>query len=383
MSMEWDSGSAKGVLLRHMRVPTIEAEPHIPTGQIPPNYRKTSMTSFTFPFRRLAAQALAAALLAPLSALAQQASVLPDFVPVLPAIKAKALDISAKGYLVKQVKQDVYVVTDGAYQSVFVTTGKGVVLFDAPPTFADKLPEAVAEVTREPIVELVYSHSHLDHISGAQSLNKKIKGLRILAEEGTASLLREKRDPRRPVPTQTFRGHYTLNLGTLHAELKRSDWHSPHGDLFIYLPKRKFLMAVDTVVAGHVPFMDFDLTTNMHSYLKVFDEVLAYDFNVLVAGHLTYLANRADVEETKEYAYDVYHTIKRIHDGSDQVAIASRAAEKYTWDNKFALYRTVLDGMIDSCTSEIRGRWIDRLVAVDVFGASHCRAALIYARWDD
>jgi glyoxylase-like metal-dependent hydrolase (beta-lactamase superfamily II) len=339
------------------------------------------MKSFAFP--RFAAPALAAALLLPLTSLAQQASPLPDFVPVLPAIKAKALDIPAKGYLVKQVKQDVYVVTDGAYQSVFVTTGKGVVLFDAPPTFADKLPEAVAEVTREPIVELVYSHTHLDHIAGAQSLNKKIKGLRILAEEGAASLLREKRDPRRPVPTQTFRDHYNLKLGTLHAELKRSDWHSPHGDLFIYIPKRKFLMAVDTVVAGHVPFLDFDLTTNMHSYLKVFDEVLAYDFDVLVAGHLTYLAGRADVEETKEYAYDVYHTIKRIHDGSDQMAIATHAAEKYTWDNKFALYRTVLDGMIASCTTEVRGRWIDRLAAVDVFGESHCRAALIYARWDD
>jgi glyoxylase-like metal-dependent hydrolase (beta-lactamase superfamily II) len=342
------------------------------------------MTSFNF--SRLAAQALTLALLAPLAASAQQAPqarTLPDFVPVLPAIKAKALDIPAKGYLVKQVKPDVYVVTDGAYQSVFVTTGKGVVLFDAPPTFAANLQKAVAEVTREPIVELVYSHSHLDHISGAEILNKQIKGLRILAEEGTASLLREKRDPRRPVPTQTFRGHYQLKLGTLQAELKRSDWHSPAGDLFIYLPKRKFLMAVDTVVAGHVPFLDFDLSTNMHSYLKVFDEVLAYDFDVLVAGHLTYLAGRADVEETREYAFDVYHTIKRIHDGTDQMAVATSAAGKYGWDNKFALYRTVLDGMIDSCTAEVSARWIDRLAAVDVFGASHCRAALIYARWDD
>lgn len=341
------------------------------------------MTSFTFPFARLAAQVLAAALLAPLAAVAQQASPLPDFVAVLPATKAKALEIPDKGYLVKQIKPDVYVVTDGAYQSVFVTTGKGVVLFDAPATLAGKLPQAVAEVSREPIVELVYSHSHLDHIAGAEALNKQIKGLRILAEEGTASLLREKRDPHRPPPTQTFRGHYQLKLGTLQAELQRGDWHSPAGDLFIYLPKRKVLMAVDTVVAGHVPFQDFDLTTNMHSYLKVFDQVLAYDFDVLVAGHLTYLASRADVEETKEYAYDVYHTIKRIHDGSDQMAIATRAAGKYGWDNKFALYRTVLDGMVDSCTTEITARWIDRLAAVDVYGASHCRAALIYARWDD
>jgi hypothetical protein len=39
--------------------------------------------------------------------------------------------------------------------------------------------------------------------------------------------------------------------------------------------------------------------------------------------------------------------------------------------------------VIDKCAAEIHGRWIDKLAGVDVFGASHCRAALIYARWDD
>jgi len=39
--------------------------------------------------------------------------------------------------------------------------------------------------------------------------------------------------------------------------------------------------------------------------------------------------------------------------------------------------------VIDQCAAEIQGRWIDKLAGVDVFGASHCRAALIYARWDD
>ena len=29
------------------------------------------------------------------------------------------------------------------------------------------------------------------------------------------------------------------------------------------------------------------------------------------------------------------------------------------------------------------GGWIDKLAAVGVYGASHCRAALIYVRWDD
>ena len=318
------------------------------------------------------------------AALAQEPDKLPNYVPVLPQIKARALAVDQqKGYLVKQVKPDVYVITDGIYQSAFVTTGKGVILFDAPATFAQHIVKAVKEVTSEPIVQLVYSHAHLDHISGAGLLVKQIPKLAILAEEGTAVFLREKKDPRRPVPTSTFKNQRTLKLSTLTVELKKGQWHSPEGDLFVYLPERKFLMAIDTLAAGHVPFMDFDLSTNMHAYLKMFDQLLAYDFDVLMPGHATYLADRQDVQMSKDYALDVYKTVKRIHDATDQMKVMSQAAKKYSWDNKYAVFRTLLDGVIEQCATEIEGRWIDKLAGVDVFGASHCRAALIYARWDD
>ena len=306
------------------------------------------------------------------------------YVPVLPDVKARALPVdSKKGYLVKEVKPGVFVITDGAYQSAFVTTGQGVILLDAPPTFAQHIPQAVADVTKEPIRKIVYSHSHLDHIAGTEILLKKIPDLEIVAERGVSDFLKEKKDRRRPVPTMTFVGKETLTVGSTKIELKRGNWHSNEGDLFIYLPDKKFLMAIDSMAAGHVPFMNFDLTTNFHEYIKVFDELLAYDFDVLVPGHLTCLANREDVLQSKEYALDVYKTVKRIHDGTDQMKVMAEAAEKYTWDNKFALFRTLLDDVIDKSYSEIRERWIKKLAAVDVWGRSHCRTALIYARWDD
>lgn len=168
------------------------------------------------------------------AALAQEADKLPNYVPVLPQIKARALVVDQqKGYLVKQVKPDVYVITDGLYQSAFVTTGKGVILFDTPESFAQHIVKAVAEVTKEPIVRLVYSHAHLDHIAGAGLLVKQVPKLVIVAEEGTAAFLREKKDPRRPVPTSTFKNQRTLKLGTMTVELKKGQWHSPEGDLFV------------------------------------------------------------------------------------------------------------------------------------------------------
>jgi hypothetical protein len=67
---------------------------------------------------------------------AQTADALADYVLLLPQVKARAPVINPrKGYVVEELKPCVFMVTEGAYESVFVTTGKGVVLFDAPPFF--------------------------------------------------------------------------------------------------------------------------------------------------------------------------------------------------------------------------------------------------------
>jgi glyoxylase-like metal-dependent hydrolase (beta-lactamase superfamily II) len=333
---------------------------------------------------RLAATMLVFGLSLSSMAQAAEAPTLPDYKSVPPAIRARILPVDAKqGYVVKQLKPDVYLITDGGYQSVFVTTGQGVILIDAPPSFAKKIVQAVSETTREPIVELVYSHSHLDHISGAPVVMKQVPDLKILAEQGVADFLREKKDPRRPVPTETFKGQYTLTLGSASIEMKHGHWHSNEGDLYIYIPAKKVLVAIDTVPPGFAQFMDFDLTVDFYDYLAMFDQLLAYDFDVLVGGHLGFPGNRNDVQVAKEYTMDVYRTAKRIHDGTDQMKVVSEAAAKYGWDNKMALFRSLLDPMMDECAKEIVSRWSDRLASVDVYARSHCHTALIYARWDD
>jgi glyoxylase-like metal-dependent hydrolase (beta-lactamase superfamily II) len=333
---------------------------------------------------KLATSSLILGLALSSGALAAEGSSLPDYKPVPPAVKARILPVDArKGYLVKQLKPEVYLVTDGGYQSLFVTTGKGVILLDAPPSFGGKIVQAVAETTREPIVELVYSHSHLDHISGAAEVVKQVPGIKILAEEGVAQFLREKQDPRRPLPTATFKGRYTLQLGSASIEMRHGHWHSNEGDLYIYIPAKKVLMAIDSLPPGYAQFQDFDLTADFHDYLAMFDQLLSYDFDVLVGGHLGFPGTRSDVEVARDYTLDVYKTVKRIHDGTDQIKVISQAAAKYGWDNKMALFRSVLDPMVQQCAREIEGRWSDRLASVDVYAPSHCHTALIYARWDD
>lgn len=312
---------------------------------------------------------------------AQTTDNLPDYVPLLPQIKAKATVVDPqKGYAVKQLKPDVYMITEGAYESAFVTTGKGVVLFDAPPSFAKHIVDAVTETTREPIVELVYTHMHIDHIAGAGLILKQVPKLQIVAEEGTANFLREMQDPNRPVPTHTFKDHYTLKLGSLTAEMKVGHWHSPEGDLLITIPDKKVLIAIDAFSSGATPFMGLDLTMNMHDYLKFFDQLQAMDFDVMIPGHHSTPATKEDVEVAKSYVTDVYDTIMRIL-GEDHQVLKAQAIQKYG-DNGWAISSVIIDSEVNECAKEITGRWIGKLEGVDIWAASHCRTELVYAEWD-
>jgi hypothetical protein len=55
---------------------------------------------------------------------------LPDYAPIPRSALGPALN--EQGYFVGRVERNLYWVTDGVYQSAFLTTDDGVVLFDAP-----------------------------------------------------------------------------------------------------------------------------------------------------------------------------------------------------------------------------------------------------------
>ena len=68
---------------------------------------------------------------------------LPDYAPIPKSALGPALN--DQGYYVGRVERNLYWVTDGVYQSAFLTTPDGVVLFDAPPSIGGNLRRAVDE----------------------------------------------------------------------------------------------------------------------------------------------------------------------------------------------------------------------------------------------
>src|SRR5438876_11329622 len=93
-------------------------------------------------------------------------SELPDYAPLPQSALGPALN--EQGYYVGRVERNLYWITDGTYQSAFLTTSDGVVLLDAPPTIGHNIQRAVDEIAAATGVSnrvnyLIYSHHHADH----------------------------------------------------------------------------------------------------------------------------------------------------------------------------------------------------------------------------
>src|SRR5512132_2184372 len=127
-----------------------------------------------------------------------------DYAPVPRSALGPALN--EQGYYVGRVERNLYWITDGTYQSAFLTTSDGVVVLDAPPTIGHNIQRAVDEIAAANGVSnkvnyLVYSHHHADH-AGASSLFDK--NVTRIGHEETRKLLQRDDDPARPAPEETF-----------------------------------------------------------------------------------------------------------------------------------------------------------------------------------
>lgn len=289
---------------------------------------------------------------------------------------ADTTDLSA-GFLTRELTPGVFLISNGNYQTLFMTTGEGVVLFDAAPPLVEFLPAAIADVTREHLHTIIYSHGHTDHIGGTHAL--AVPGVEIVAETGAARFLAEKDDPARPMPTAVFAEKTALRIGARRIELFRDGFHSADGDTVLYLPEDRVLAAIDLLAPGWVPLLDFDITENVFAYMGSFDRFLAYDFDYFISGHTADAAERSDVELTRDYVFDVYRTVKRLH---DEINVSELLADHR--ENEQEGIKRIIDEVTRRGAEEVSGRWLDGpMKGVDLWTESHVRAMVLYVRWTD
>jgi len=299
------------------------------------------------------------------------------FAPETPEMLARVPKTDPKtGLHISEIKPGLFYVTEGVYQSAFLVTDDGVIVFDAPPSFAQKLPDAIRQhAPGKAIRYLVYSHGHNDHIGGA-SIFAEVKGLEILAHEEVAKSLTKSTRPGILAPTTTYNEAHQFSLGGETIKLTPASFHAEDVDTIIYLPKQKFVIAVDTITPGEAPFMNFGATSNPGAYMTFFDTILEYDFDNILSGHVSVLGNREDVIKARDYAFDVRQTAGQAMATFEERFFA--AFEKFQYQNPNLAYRAAIESVRRDCAEEIIERWGGELSVVDVWADSHCQTMILY-----
>jgi glyoxylase-like metal-dependent hydrolase (beta-lactamase superfamily II) len=277
----------------------------------------------------------------------------------------------AKGYRIETLGHNLFMVTDNAYQSMFLVYEDGVVVIDAPPSYAAHIPAAIAEVTDKPITHLVYSHSHTDHIGGAGALIGTLaQAPIIIAQDETKRLLIWDNDPNRPIPTQTFASDFTLDVGSEELQLSYNGYGHEPGNIYIYAPGQKTLMVVDVIYPGWMMWRRLALAQDIPGLFRQVEEIKTFDFDKLVAGHVARVGTMADVELQSDFMNDLKAAAGTAL-GTTQVGIDS-APEDLT--NPWAVYDSYIDRVAISCVNTLTPKWHDKLAAFDVFIWDQCYA---------
>src|SRR5256712_5586813 len=273
---------------------------------------------------------------------------LPDYAPVPRSALGPALN--EQGYYVGRVERNLYWITDGTYQSAFLTTSDAVVLLDAPPTIGHNIQRAVDEIASANGVSnkvnyLVYSHHHADHV-GASSLSDK--NVARSGHEETRRLLRRDDDPARPPNEETFQGRRTLEIGGERIDLA---WfganHSPD-NIIIHLPAHDALILIDIVNPGWAPVFQSNLTEDIPGYLEAPAKALAYPWTHFIGGHLGRLGTRDDLTLHQQYMADIAESSRKAIDTVDYTPYFA----KYP-DNPWAAVRGGLEETVATAAGPV------------------------------
>ena len=274
--------------------------------------------------------------------------------------------VSERGYYVGRVEGNLYRVTDGTYQSAFLTTSDGVVLFDAPPTIGHNIQRAVNEIAAangvtNKVTHLIYSHHHADH-AGASSLFDR--NITRIGHEETRKLLLRDDDPARPPPEETFQDRRTLEMGGERIELAwHGSNHSPD-NIFIHLPDHAALMLVDIVNPGWAAVCQSNLADDVPGYIEAVDTALTYPWKHFIGGHNCRLGSRDDIATHRQYMADIAKSSRRALDTVDPTPFFVKHGE-----NPWTAMRDYLDAITAVAAAPVIEKYTGVLAAADMFTA--------------
>ncbi len=214
--------------------------------------------------------------------------------------------------------------------AVAVVTNKGIVVIDSlgTPSLAALFLEKLKTVSDQPVVKVIVTHYHADHIYGLQVF--KEQGASITAPAGYADYLEgptaqqrleERRFSLEPwvnektqlvIPDEVIDKNTSFRLGNIDIDINYLGSAHSDGDLAVFVKQDNVLITGDIIFEGRVPFTG---SADTRHWLSLLEKLKTKDLVALVPGHGGAAKNpNAAIQLTLRYLQQVRAIMKAAVD---------------------------------------------------------------------
>ena len=214
----------------------------------------------------------------------------------------------------QKLKDNLYVMRGGGGASSVFITQKGVIVVDTKnPGWGQPLLEAIRKVTDRPVMMIINTHTHGDHVSGNVEFPADVD---IVTHANTAANMKEMRPNSSAAPNpnprnifkenngkglakRTFTDTMTIGSGNERLELHYFGRAHTNGDAFALFPAHRVLHVADVFPGNELPIMDSNNGGTGVGYADTLTKVLGFaqkNADALVNGHNMATTTSADLK---------------------------------------------------------------------------------------
>ncbi len=267
------------------------------------------------------------------------------------AAGAQGRGAGAQVIQVEKLKDTLFVLRGGGGNTAVFVGSDGVTVVDTKiPGWGQSLLAKIKEVTGKPVIRIINSHTHYDHVGGnvdfpttidiVAHANTKVNMERGLPPKGAESRVPPdvfKANGGRNIAKRTFTDKMTIGSGAERIELYYFGRGHTNGDAWTVFPALRVMHAGDIFSGKLVPLLD---SNNGGSGVEIAGDACQggdtlQDVDAIITGHSTVMTP-ADLKEYSEFNRDFLSYVRAAKQAGKSV---DEAASGYTFPERYAGYR--------------------------------------------
>jgi cyclase len=251
---------------------------------------------------------------------------------------------------VEKLKDNLFVLKNGGGNTAVFVMANGVTVVDTKnPGWGQPILDEIKKLTPKPIVRIINTHSHGDHVSGNVEFEPTVD---VVVQENTAINMKKMAGPPglgpatppaqtifeqnggKGLPKRTFKGDMKIGRGADAIELRYFGRGHTNGDAWVIFPALRIMHAGDIFPGKNLPILDSNNGGSGIELPKTLNQAANFAKNIdtIITGHSTQMTV-AELREFAAFNQDFLTAVqeaKKAGKTTDEVSTTWTVPTKYT-----------------------------------------------------